>query len=64
MSSYIDCTSPVTRGRVGVNWADFTHKRIFWLYGHERAWAVLKGQDHATNIDVGKWNALGRRSAA
>jgi hypothetical protein len=64
MSSYIDRVNDASRGVVLVNWRDFTHKRLCWLYGLDRAWDILKGRDGATLSDLESWNRLGRRDAA
>ncbi len=47
----------------GHSWADFTAKRIWWIYP-DRADAILAGNDSATQADLAAWNRLGRRAAA
>lgn len=37
--------------------------KLVWLYGAERAAAILAGNDPATQADIRRWNSLGRRDA-
>lgn len=50
--------------QVTLSWANYTDRRLAWLYGHERAGAIRAGTDTDTQADIAKWNALGRRAAA
>jgi hypothetical protein len=43
------------------SWEEFTHRRLAWLYGPERADSIRAGQDPKTNADLIRWNALGVR---
>lgn len=62
MSSYIDHYRPPVEGemrwQIGLSWADYTARRLFWLYGAGRA------ETPQSLEDVRRWNALGRRAAA
>lgn len=67
MSSYIDHKDYVVGHKGPVvthSWADFTSRRLAWLYGEERASLIRAGRDPATLTDVARWNALGGRRAA
>lgn len=62
MSSYIDHRN---EGRtITHSWDDYTHQRLAWLYGPERALEILAKRDERTNADLARWSALGRRAAA
>ncbi len=68
MSSYIDHRFGNTPGgyshEVALSWRQLTKLRLEWLYGAHRAWVIEDGRDPATQADIARWNALGRRSAA
>jgi hypothetical protein len=57
MSTYIDDGKP--GGGINHSWAEFTHARLLWLYGPERAASIIAGTDPATNTDLASWNRLG-----
>ena len=63
-SSHINHTGKGSPRDAAHNWEDFTHQRLWWLYGPDRAYAILKGNDHATNCDLDAWARLGRKAAA
>lgn len=69
MSSYIDHKAwgilrEHSAPEVIHSWQQFTERRLLWLYGPERAQAIISGQDHATQADLASWRSLGQRSAA
>lgn len=70
MSSYIDHRAGGRYGRglapneVIHDWRYHTYENLAWHYGTSRAYAILAGNDSATQSDLARWNALGRRSAA
>lgn len=39
-------------------------QRLVWQYGPTRTLGILQGGELAYNLDLARWNALGRRSAA
>lgn len=45
---------------IRMNWYDYTYARLAWLYGEDRAWAITRRQDEATNADIEAWERLGR----
>lgn len=63
MSSYIDHRDFPT-GLIEHSWQAYTLDRIEWLYGPERAAAVMAGADRATNADLDAWNRIGRKAVA
>lgn len=67
MSTYIDTPEVERWGKLvyeGHFWEAHTFTRLEWLYGTERARAIMAGRDPATLADLEAWNALGRRDAA
>ncbi len=64
MNSYIDHHRAPREGEMGWqirhSWADFTARRLSWLYGplHATERAAL------TAADLAAWRTLGQRSAA
>ena len=55
--SYIDAPQ---RSYGRLSWEDFTFMRLCWLYGPERAVAIIRGEDAAMNEDVRAWRRFGR----
>lgn len=67
MSSYIDDGDhPLPGGgrNYGHSWVAHTRWNLMWVYGEERGRRMAAGTDPATQADIAKWNALGRRAAA
>lgn len=70
MSSYIDHRAvgrPSLKDpgrRIDHSWAAHTRLNLLQRYHPDQVARIMAGNDHQTQIDVGRWNALGRRSAA
>jgi hypothetical protein len=66
MSTYINTPANQARGRYdpGHSWEEHTERRLAWVYGPERAAAIMEGHDPTTNADLAAWNGLGARRAA
>lgn len=66
MTTYISTPENWCRGRYdpGFSWEEHTERRLAWLYGAQRAEAMMAGRDAATNADLAAWSSLGRRKAA
>lgn len=60
LSHYAGNDTPETFGNEVIHdWAEFTFRRQCWLYGPERAAAIMVGEDPATEADIAAWNRLG-----
>ena len=47
-----------------VDWRAVTWDRLAWSYGADRADRIQSGKDPSAQMDLARWHALGRRSAA
>lgn len=47
-----------------VDWRAMTWDRLAWTYGSDQADRIQSGKDPNTQMDLGRWRSLGRRSAA
>lgn len=64
MSSYIDHGDNRRNNPVDHDWREHTWLNLAWRHGYERAYVIVGGNDPATQVDLAKWNALGRKAAA
>jgi hypothetical protein len=53
---------PNTESR-SADWQSYTHIRLAWAHGPERAAAIIEGRDPQTEADLAAWRSLGRRAA-